>query len=243
MKSSQSWPIPAYFSIAEGTEEVAHEPAILMLNNGECLRGSLTRLLLEHSSIEFLPNRGQMNIGFPLDMILELRLTRPIPLIRKKIPNLGEVAEAEAERQSFNIELNSGHILQGETMGFSAHSAGIFLFIPVRDNVVQRSFIPESAIKTRQIGQPIGEILAKITDIQPDQVEKGLAKQLELRDQKLGDCLTDSQVISMESLSVALERQRSMPMLRLGEALQQLNMINGEQLSQALVLQKENRKK
>ncbi len=68
-----------------------------------------------------------------------------------------------------------------------------------------------------------------------------MQKQIDLRAQRIGDYLSENQIISSEQLLQALKLQENKPMLKIGEALKQLDLITDDQLKQALDKQKENR--
>ena len=215
------------------------------LTGGRKVSGSLTRFLPTHGVVEFLPSRGRSNLDIPLADIVQLRLTRPL-VFRQRAPKIeknGVEFIPPSAPQPFAVELKSGEVLSGETVGFEVQSAGLFLYQVNYNDTVLRLFIPAISIKSQRIGKPIGEILVQEKLATDTQVNAGLKQQHELREQKLGDLLAKENVISEEQLRVALGRQRSMPMMRLGEALVSTEVITNAQLESALELQKQNRKK
>jgi type II secretory ATPase GspE/PulE/Tfp pilus assembly ATPase PilB-like protein len=241
--SNFEWPKPPYFELPQGAEFTGHEPALLTLVRGQKLGGSLTRFLPSHGVVEFLPARGRVNIDVPLADIVQLRLTRPI-VFRPRATEIeqrgGEVARPSL-RQPFSVELINGEILSGETTGFEQQSTGLFLYIANYGDAVLRTFIPAGSIKKQQIGKPIGQMLVDQRVLTENQIDGGLERQRELREQKLGDLLTAQKVITQEDLKAALARQRSVPVMRLGEALVASKAVTEEQLQQALEQQKANR--
>jgi len=245
MYENFEWPVPAFYELPAGQHFVGDEPAFLILARGQRITGSLTRFLPTHGIVEFLPSRGRVNLDVPLADIVQLRLTRPL-IFRQRPSTLGERGielDQPSQQQPFTIELTNGETLSGETVGFEIQSAGLFLYLVNYGNSILRVFIPALAIRSRQIGKRIGEILVQSNLVTDTQVRSGLERQKALREQKLGDLLTEERVISEDQLRVALERQRSMPMVRLGEALVSTGIITEIQLEAALMLQKQNRKK
>ena len=244
MFSNFQWPQPPYFELPPGAEFTGHEPALLMLVRGPKLPGSLTRFLPSHGTVEFLLERGRVNIDVPLADILQLRLTRPI-IFKPRKTEIEQRADGLAKpslKQPFLVEFLNGEVLEGETMGFEQQSVGLFLYIWHYADAVLRVFVPATSIKSQRIGKPIGELLVDEKLLTQTQISGGLERQRELREQKLGDLLAAQKVISQDDLRSALVRQRAAPMVRLGEALVASKAISGEQLTQALEQQKENRK-
>jgi type II secretory ATPase GspE/PulE/Tfp pilus assembly ATPase PilB-like protein len=245
MFSNFQWPRPPYFELPPGTEFTGHEPALMMLVRGKKLAGTLSRFLPSHGTVEFLLERGRVNIDVPVADILQLRLTRPIVFKPRKteVEERAGGLEKPSLKQPFRVELCNGEVLEGETVGFEQQSAGLFLFVTHYGDAVLRVFIPASSIKDQRIGKPIGEMLIDDKLLTQTQIRGGLEQQRELREQKLGDLLTVQKIIVRDDLKAALLRQRTAPMLRLGEALVAANVISNEQLAQALEQQKGNRKK
>ncbi len=244
MFSNFEWPQPPYFELPPGTEFTGHEPALLIFVRGPKLPGSLTRFLPSHGTVEFLPERGRVNIAVPLADILQLRLTRPIIFKPRKteIEQRAEELTKPSLKQLFRLEFVNGESREGETMGFEQQSAGLFLYVTHYADAVLRVFIPASSIKSQQIGKPIGQLLVEEKLLTQSQINGGLERQREVRKQKLGDLLAAQNIISQDDLRAALVRQRAAPIVGLGEALVASKAISSEQLAQALEQQKGNRK-
>ena len=243
MFSNFQWPIPASFELPPGEEFAGHEPAILMFVRGPKLGGSLTRFLPSHGTVDFLPERGRVNIEVPIADLLQLRLTRPIifkPRATQLEQHASEVAKPSL-KQPFRMELRNGEVLTGETMGFEQQGAGVFLYVTHHGDAVLRLFIPATSIKSQEIGKPLGQMLVDEKLLTQTQVEGGLTRQRELREQSLGELLTAQKAITREDLRAAIERQRSTPMVKLGEALVASKVISEDHLAQALEQQKNNR--
>lgn len=245
--STFQWPIPPYCQWPQEAEFTGPEPVMIWLLSGRKIGGSLTRFLPAHGVIEFLPNRGRSNLDIPLADVQQLRLTRPLVIKtrsgRTEFEERGADLATRSDKQPFEIRFTNGDALQGETVGFEVHAAGLFLYLANYGDTVIRTFMPSSAIKNKQIGKRIGEILVDGKLLTSEQVNHGLARQRELREQKLGDMLTERRIIAADQLVAALQRQKAMPMVRLGEALVEMKVITPEQLGQALEMQKANRKK
>ncbi len=245
MYRSFEWPVPGSYELVPGDDFSGPEPALLVLQRGQKIQGSLTRFLPAHGIVEFLPSRGRINLDVPLGDIIELRLTRAVLFRPRAMELSGDAANVPAAqlKQAYRIELANGEVLDGVTLGFEAQSAGLFLFTENYGSTVIRTFLPAASIKAQQIGKPLGELLVEANVLTEKQVQSGLERQRELREQRLGEILTEQHAITREQLRAALERQRGMPIVRLGDALVQSKRITEEQLQQALALQKDNRTK
>ena len=245
MFSNFEWPRPPYFEMPPGSEFTGREPALMVLARGQKLAGTLSRFLPSHGTVEFLPERGRVNIDVPLIDIVQLRLTRPIVFKPRKteLELRTDDLPKPSLKQPFRVEFRNGEVLEGETVGFEHQVAGLFLFVTHYGDTVLRVFIPATSIREERIGKPIGEMLVEEKLLTRTQVRGGLERQRELREQKLGELLTAQKIISPEDLKMALLRQRAAPAVRLGDALVAANVISGEQLAQALEQQKGNRKK
>jgi type II secretory ATPase GspE/PulE/Tfp pilus assembly ATPase PilB-like protein len=246
MYSKFEWPVPPYYEQPPQGELAGHEAAALDFLDGRKLTGQLTRFLPTSGIIEFVPDKERSNIDVPLAEIEQLRLTRALILSQRvdtaELERRGQISKP-SEKQSFHVELHNGTEITGETTGFEAHEAGLFLYVLNGDDTVMRTFVPECSIKTRRIGPLIGESLVEQNILSDGDIGKALLRQRTRRDLKLGEFLTEQKVISLDQLHSALDRLRAMPVMRLGEALTELHVITEEQLTEALELQKKERKK
>jgi len=243
--TSIEWPLPPFYEIPNGSGGAIPEPAALALVRGRSLSGSLTRFQPSSGIIGFLPARGRTDIDIPIGDIKVLNLTRPVRIK----PRLSEIQQRSGgqlqlpEKVTYRIELADGETITGESMGVEMRPFGLFLFTEHDANSVLRTFVPSSAIRSHQIGRPIGELLITEKLITESDIKLGLDRQRVLREQRLGDILAESGVISPEQLYSELKRQRGIPMKKLGSALIELGLITEEQLGQALERQKGNRNK
>ncbi len=172
-----------------------------------------------------------------------MRLVKALHL-NKQLTSLESRAEEmfpASERQPYHVEFIDKEIIDGETIGFSNTTMGLYLFLPSNNERIVRCFIPNQVIANYQIGLKIGEILIDEKLASKADVDAALSHQQQLRRQKIGDYLAEHQVISTEQLDDAIKYQESQPILKLGEALLQLKLITQTQLEEALAKQKENR--
>jgi hypothetical protein len=176
--------------------------------------------------------------------LLELRLTRSVNLRRRRsLISEGIDQETPPERQLFRLTLANDQVVEGDTLGFDTHTLGLFLYVDGNGEGVTRLFVPTDAIKRKQIGRRLGDLLVSEQTVTPRQITEAIEQQAARRRRKLGDYLTREQVISRTDLAAAIERQRQMPVMRLGEALVAMNLISENQLDDALSRQKEHRGK
>ena len=236
------WPLPPYYELMDEGVAPREEPAVALLRDGRRLIGSLVRFDSAEGLFDLLPDGGELVNVAPQDL-LELRLTRPVVLRRRRsvLDEAAEAAAAESDCQTFRITLANDSVVEGETLGFDTHTLGLFLYVDERGDGVTRIFVPSQAIKHKQIGRRLGDLLVSEQAVTPRQITAAIEDQNARRNRKLGDYLTREQIISRSDLAAAIERQRQMPVLRLGEALVAMNLITESQLEDALVRQKQHR--
>ena len=237
------WPQPPYYETFDDAEAPREEPAVALLRDGRKISGILTRFDPAEGIFEMRPDGGELMEIAPAD-ILDLRLTRSVNLRRRRsVIDEGLDPEAPPERQLFRLTLANDQVVEGETLGFDTHTLGLFLYLDGNGDGVTRLFVPADAIKRKQIGRRLGDLLVSEQAVTPRQITEAIEQQSARRRRKLGDYLTREQVISRTDLAAAIERQRQMPVMRLGEALVAMNLISENQLEDALSRQKEHRGK
>ncbi len=236
------WPLPPYYELMDEAVAPREEPALALLRDGRRLIGKLVRFDSAEGLFDLLPHGGELVNVAPQDL-LELRLTRPVMLQRRRsvLDAAAEAAAAESDCQTFRITLSNDSVVEGETLGFETHTLGLFLYVDEQGDGVTRIFVPSQAIKHKQIGRRLGDLLVSEQAVTPRQITAAIEDQNARRNRKLGDYLTREQIISRSDLAAAIERQRQMPVLRLGEALVAMNLITEPQLEDALERQKQHR--
>ncbi len=242
-KAAFEWPTPPYFNFTHHRETTESETCLVYMRDGSKVLGELIQFLPDESSIVFLSTQNDANQSIHLDEIKSIRLVKALHL-NKQLTSLESRAEElfpASERQPYHVEFTDKEIIDGETIGFSNTTIGLYLYLPSTDERIVRCFIPNQAIANYQIGLKIGEILIDEKLASRADVDAALSHQQLLRRQKIGDYLAQHQIISSEQLDDAIKYQESQPILKLGEALLQLNLITQAQLEEALAKQKENR--
>ena len=241
--SKLQWPQPPYYETIDEGELPHEEPASALLRDGRKIKGALTRFDPTIGVFEMRPEGGELMEVAPRDL-LDLRLTRPITLKRRRsVIDDASDPDTPPERQLFRVTLSNDQIVEGETLGFDTHTLGLFLYVDGNGEGVTRVFIPTDAIKRKQIGRRLGDMLLSEQAVTPVQISRAIERQSAVRNRKLGDYLTREQIISRSDLAAAIERQRQMPVMRLGEALVAMNLISENQLEDALSRQKAHRGK
>jgi type II secretory ATPase GspE/PulE/Tfp pilus assembly ATPase PilB-like protein len=244
METLFDWPTPPYFAFAPGSERTGPEACLIYLLNGSKALGNLIRFSPDESSIVFQPSRSEINETIGLNQIKSVRLVRPLVLRREEIALEARAEEVfpPSERQAYTVKFADNQIMEGDTVGHTNLSHGLYLFLPAESDKIVRCFIPQQAIGSFQIGRPIGEMLVEEKLASKSEVEAALERQRHLRTQRIGDYLAENEIVSREQLAQAIRHQESQPILRLGEALQQLDLLTQEQLDAALAKQQQNRK-
>ncbi len=240
--STFQWPYPPYFKVQDKDESIL-ESCIIDLLGKETLTGMLTRFSPVEQRALLQPFANKPSQIVPFDDIKSLQLLSPTSIVSEN-----SFLEARAEKiyqpsdtQPYKITFIDDSTISGQTMGHVNNEAGIFIYPIVKNNQIEKHFIPRQAIKDHQIGMQIGDILVEDNLATSEEVEQALDQQKELRSKRIGDYLNENQVISAEQLHQAINHQEGRPVLRLGEALKELNLLTEAQLDEALATQKENR--
>lgn len=128
----------------------------------------------------------------------------------------------------YQIQLKSGEMLEGRTVGYVETAFGLFLFTPLNNQgTVERVFVPNEAYSASRFEAIRPEDFEKqvlSTDVKPITLPIGTLK--------------EPQIVTPDQLMLALDKQSKMPIIRLGEALIRLGYITDTQLHQALAFRK-----
>lgn len=136
----------------------------------------------------------------------------------------------ESHYHQYRIQLKSGELMSGRTLGHVETTFGVFLFKSLNDQgTVERIFVPNeaySAVRFEALqAQGVGPQVPN-AGIKPISLPVGTLK--------------EPQIVTPEQLLLALEKQAKMPIIRLGEALIRLGYITDTQLHQALAFRQAN---
>ena len=237
-----SWPTPYYYKFEEDLEDFESEPCLVVTNEGHEIFGELTH---------FSPEEGVFNIEtfnggvsqLNAEAISYLRLLQPVHLVKNDCLHHESHEEmfGASENQHCSVEFVNGKRLDGDTVGFAIDKTGLYLFLMQMDGSVIRCFIPAASISQYQFGKKIGQMLIEEKVATYKEINSGLEKQEQLRNQKLGEYLTSEQIVSSEQLVAALARQ-SGTVMKLGDMLVQEKLISPEVLAEALSKQRTDKK-
>lgn len=242
--STVKWPKPPYYNFMPDINKPLPEDCILELfSSATPLVGLLIRFSPEQSKILFQRLGGDTQQVIEFSEIKSLQLLWKTALIRTAnvLASRAEEILPESEKQTYQVDFIDGSSASGETISYVNDDAGLYLFHVLKDDKVEKHFIPHHAIKQQQIGMPIGALLIEENHVSADDIDTAVAHQKVLKAQRIGDYLNENQVISTEQLHQAITLQKDRPVLRLGDALKQLDLITDDQLAAALNKQKENR--
>ncbi|MDP1708284.1 MAG: ATPase, T2SS/T4P/T4SS family [Gammaproteobacteria bacterium] len=245
MTKQVNWPTPLHFTLPPKAAGDAPESCIAFLANGKQISGELIRFSPDESALEIRASESGANSTVDLNSLKYLRLAQPLPPKKQDDllkTQLGDEVISGSDKQKCNIEFTDGDKLTGETMGSIRKKAGLYLFILNREGKIIRYFIPSHAIKNCQIGTPIGQLLVKEKSATSKDIDLGLKKQQQLRNQRIGDYLADEQLVTREQIIRALQEQKSKPSLKLGEMLVNEKLVTQQQLDEALGGQQKDRK-
>ncbi|HUX25717.1 MAG TPA: ATPase, T2SS/T4P/T4SS family, partial [Burkholderiales bacterium] len=232
------WPAPPYFEFVRDKDDSGWTDCVLSFRDGTKASGQLHSFVADAERLTFRPNDRNEPVTIPFSVLLKLQLPRPLALRRETLPATATAAETEelrqSERYSFRLELVSGEVFMGVTLGYVSALCGLFLYFPDASGDVVRCFVPAQAAKSCSIDAPIGQVLIDQRAVSPEAVKAALNLQAMLRSQRLGQYLTQNSIVSPDQLSAALELKRTRPNQRLGEALIELGYISRAELNLAL---------
>jgi type II secretory ATPase GspE/PulE/Tfp pilus assembly ATPase PilB-like protein len=176
--------------------------------------------------------------------IKKLQLLRPVQLLPRELKKMQDAGVAPPSgNQIVKVSFTDGENFAGETRGFLVEMTGLYLYLAVEGDEVQRTFIPTHAYADYSIGASLGEMLSGQQKGTVDFVQVGLHLQQHLRSQRIGDYLTASQIISREFLEQVLkDRDQTHPESQLGQVLLREDVISKEELDRAVSLQQRDRK-
>ena len=234
------WPFPVQCVPGDGAEQILAEFCEITLGGDQHICGTLVDFKPAQRTLTVLAAHSVSLERLQFDDILTLRLTRPVT-IQQPQQRLTTRADKPLS-QPYTVTLVDNATQSGDTLGSVEDEAGLYLYLPVDGQTIERRFYPHSALRTRQIGGLLGEILLESHQVSRDDLDKVLQAQHEHREQRIGDLLEKNRAINREDLQQALKRQESMPVMRLGEALLQMKYITQEQLDTALQQQRNDRK-
>ena len=235
-----AWPTPPYAAYARrGEQKQAMDVEVEGLN-GKRMLARMTFFVPESQTVyvQVPPSRTALSLRF--DQFRCLRLLETLIPDDQAFSSTPEINLRP--RQPYQLTLQDGHELSGETVGVTETRYGCFLFPPVNERgEVQTLFVPAAQIRQTRIGQPIGLCLVDQDVVSREAVDHAAEVQDAMRSQRLGEILLSMQVVTPDALLQALERQSQMPMMRIGEALIGLNLISASQLDEALERQRSDR--
>jgi type II secretory ATPase GspE/PulE/Tfp pilus assembly ATPase PilB-like protein len=236
------WPTPPYACYPAPTPAIAPEGCEVEGLNGKAMVGRLLQFDVQAGvmRLRVAPTRTAVTLRF--DQFRRLRLLQPLGVVGP-LPDVPQ-AEVLGERPAlpFRVQLKSGDVIDGFTVGHVETANGLFVFEPMdRAGHVRRGFFPRAGYEHAHVGQRLGEALVAQNAATPEQVQEALAEQLQLRAQRLGDMLVLRQIITPDELAAAIDQQAKMPMVRIGEALVALGYIGEAQLQDALEQQRSDR--
>jgi type IV pilus assembly protein PilB len=246
-------PPPLRTTTSEGSLLNA-EVAVTLLS-GQTLRGRLQSLngTREVFAIKPMPQGDVVEMSF--DQLRYLLFTRELPVTDEPHPVEQERGATEAE-QPFHVIFVDGQAVKGVTRGSFVDRAGLHLFKPVKENFVQRLFIPQRALKAHRIGPLLGDVLIKESAVRPQDVAEALGRQEVERRKPSGDTVPAGAVVTpeqlvqamdlqirrpgeggqltQEQLNVALENHLTDHSKKLGETLSEMGVVEAEVVPRAL---------
>ena len=238
------WPTPPYYQYASAQDANLPRRCVLFSGDGRQMPGRLIRFLPEQGVLDFEATGLTSVETLKFAAIKKLQLLRPVHLLPRQLEKMQEAGVASPTgTQMVKVSFQDGEKLAAESRGFLVEMTGLYLYLAVEDDKVQRIFIPTHAYAGYSIGPSLGEMLSEQHKDTVDFVQVGLGLQQHLRSQRIGDYLTAGEIISREFLEQVLkDRDQTHPESQIGQALLRENVISKEALEKAVNLQQRDRK-
>ncbi len=238
------WPTPPYYQHASAQDANLPRRCVLFSSDGRQVPGRLIRFLPEQEVLDFVAIGLASVEVLKFAIIKKLQLLRAVQFLPRHIEKMREAGVAPSTgTQIVKVSFKDGEQLAAETRGFLVESTGLYLYLAVENDKVQRVFIPTHAYAEYSIGPSLGEMLSEQHKDTVDFVQVGLSLQQHLRSQRIGDYLTAGEIISREFLEQVLkDRDQTHPESQIGQALLREKVISTEELDKAVSLQQRDRK-
>jgi len=248
MYQTVGWPAPPFFKPSDEQLSDSGRECTIELTDGRVVRQELVELQPGSEVIALRPCEGKPAREVPLSHIRSIRLLRPVSYVpdTEALQAVGVSDPHTDNRKQFEITLADGRRMSGRTLGFVKDSSGLVLFLVDAPGETAADgkplsavpcFVPAMQIKELQIGPQLGDVLLGNNDVSADSLNQALAKQTQMRQEKIGRYLTDRAIISPRDLLMALRTQEKRPSVRLGDLLVEAGLITREQLTEALSIQ------
>jgi type II secretory ATPase GspE/PulE/Tfp pilus assembly ATPase PilB-like protein len=238
-----NWPPPPFFRFSPAPPG-ALCACMVELVGGEIVHGLLVDFTPDAESINlWLDDRNAPQpIGIARVRCIRLTTRTACVADTTALDAIGVHSSNGDHRRSFVVTLCDGTSVRGSTLGFIKETAGVFLYlIDGEATEVVNCFVPAQQIKDLQVGPPLGATLIERQNVDVETLSLALNKQTKMRQDRIGQYLSQRAIITSEELIRALHAQGKRPNARLGDILIESGLITPEQLQQALALQAQHR--
>jgi type II secretory ATPase GspE/PulE/Tfp pilus assembly ATPase PilB-like protein len=240
-----SWPPPPFFRFGELPPGPLCACSLEGVN-GQQHEGLLVEFGLNPESLVVWPDGQTTPQAYSFDAIRCVRLTAPAACATDTaaLQGIGGNPARQAHERTFVLTFRDGTSLKGSTLGFIKETAGVFLYlVDSSTDAVVNCFFPAKGIQDLEVGPPLGTTLVDRHDVNPDMLSLALNKQIKIRQDRIGQYLTQRAIITSHDLMRALQEQGKRPNARLGDILIEAGAITQQQLDQALAIQSQHRER
>ena len=234
----ENWPLPPFFKRAHTETKASFAEALVFNLDGSSQLGQLqdfdpqTRSMRFKAKGEFFPGSRRFANIKSVQLVQPVALVPDAELIRLYQQSGGHTVNPTARQ--FVVCLTGGELLQGRTRGFVKTRYGLFVNLCTdADNVIP-IFVPDSALKTYQVGALLGQQLVDTAAVQPDLLKQALAEQDRRRQSRLDGHLGDIPATGPVELASQTDTLSPYSPVRLGDILMDQGLVSREQLLQAL---------
>lgn len=240
------WPKPPFFDVVADPPSGHSGECSVELLDGQVVAGKLVPVASGTAQASLRLSLDNQNEPADLSQVRIVRLLVPLTLTRSQavMHDLGADDGAVASEKPFVVHYRDGKEWSGRTRGFVRNHHGLFLYLIQADETkTVACYIPAAQLQDITIGPPLGQSLEQQHAISSKALAAALNRQVELREERLGEYLATRAIVTAADLSHALKSQELRPTIKLGEFLVQEKLITHEQLEQALIAQKQNRQR
>ena len=190
-----TWPAPPEYEYPPSLDSYGPEPCVLAYADGRESFGRLLAYSEAAGALKFLPDGGGADEALRLADLREVRLERTLAMKRQDrlFENINDApAFGDDEKYTYSLQLKSGALLAGETIGFIRSGAGIYLFPPEGASTVRRRLIvahdvesfdvcatraaPPASTATSMKNEKLAEVYKSMPDKYPYRLEERFAR-------------------------------------------------------------------
>ncbi|MDD2545278.1 MAG: ATPase, T2SS/T4P/T4SS family [Burkholderiaceae bacterium] len=212
--------------------------AIVFTARGEVLEGRLESFHPHALTARFAPRLSAESVLLAFADIKSIHLMKAAPMVvDQELMATYQASggpEITPEIRPFFVRFVDGEQLRGQTQGFVKTGYGLFIFLTTEADRTVRTFIPDTALHTYQVGGLLGHQLIRSDIVTPATVERALEEQ-EKRRQSAAQPLPHPAVIrDAQELTTQLADIGHLKPMHLGDLLINQGLVSKDQIADAM---------